>query len=187
MTEKTTEQAQPKPRGRRQSRPRRPWDAPPPILPPIKKDIIINVGEGETRIAILEEDKLVELSYERPDDVKLAGNIYKGTVTSVFPGMQAAFVEIGEARTAFLHASDIGRFDEDEYESELEEDSESRRELVRRDRHTAIEDVVKKDQVLLVQVVKEPLGSKGARVTTNVSLPGRFVVLVPDDSHVRAS
>ncbi|HUU44426.1 MAG TPA: Rne/Rng family ribonuclease, partial [Acidobacteriota bacterium] len=165
----------------------RPWDEPRPELPPAKKEIIINVGEAETRIAIREDDKLVELWFERPQEAKLAGNIYKGTVTSVFPGMQAGFVEIGEARTAFLHASDIGRLSDDEYESELDEEEGQKRNLVRRERYTKIENVVKKNQVLLVQVVKEPLGDKGARLTTNVSLPGRFVVLVPDDTHVRVS
>jgi ribonuclease G len=165
----------------------RPWDAPPPDLPPVEKEIIINVGEAETRIAVRENGKLVEIWYQRPEDVKLAGNIYKGTVTSVLPGMQAGFVEIGEARTAFLHASDIGKLPDEEYESEFEEDEGQKRELVRRERYTKIENIIKKNQVLLVQVIKEPLGDKGARLTTNVSLPGRFVVLVPDDTHVRVS
>ncbi len=174
------------PKGQRR-RPRRPHWEPPVQLPPVKKEIIINVGDTETRIAVLEDGKLVELSYERPDDIKLAGNIYKGVVESVLPGMQAAFVHIGEERTAFLHSSDIGKMGDDEYESDLDDEAETKRELIKKERHTAIEDVVKKNQVILVQVIKEPLGAKGARITTNVSLPGRFVVLVPDDSHVRVS
>jgi len=194
MTTTVTETEKPKPRQTRPGRGRAPrpfrsrqW-SPPADLPPVKKEIIVNAGEAETRIAIHEDGKLVELWYERPEETKLAGSVYKGTVTSVFPGMQAAFVEIGEARTAFLHASDIGRLDDDEYESALDDEAaEGRRELVKRERYGKIENVVKKDQVLLVQVIKEPLGDKGARLTTNVSLPGRFVVLVPDDTHVRVS
>ena len=178
---------QPAAGGRPRRRERRPhWD-PPPVLPPIRKDIIINVGDTETRIAILEEQKLVELSFERPEDVKLAGNIYKGVVESVLPGMQAAFVHIGEERTAFLHASDIGRMGDEEYDSELDDDIEPKRDLIKKEKHAPIEEVVKKGQIILVQVIKEPLGAKGARITTNVSLPGRFVVLVPDDGHVRVS
>jgi len=169
-------------------KPRRPrWEPPPGPLPPVKKDIIINAGEEETRIAILEDDKLVEMWYKRPEEIKLAGNIYKGTITSVFPGMQAAFVEIGEARTAFLHVSDIGRADEDEDESEEVEDTESKGELIRKEYRENIQDVIKKDQVVLAQVIKEPLGTKGARLTTKVSIPGRLVVLVPDESRVRVS
>ena len=172
---------------RPQRRTRRPHWEQPVELPPVKKEIIINVGDTETRIAVLEDGKLVELSYERPDAVKMAGNVYKGVVESVLPGMQAAFVHIGEERTAFLHASDISKMGDDEYESELEDESEPKRDLIRKEKHTAIEEVVKKNQIILVQVIKEPLGAKGGRITTNVSLPGRFVVLVPDDSHVRVS
>ncbi|MEW5875232.1 MAG: Rne/Rng family ribonuclease [Candidatus Zixiibacteriota bacterium] len=175
------------PRGQRGQRPhRRRWEAPPEPLPPAKKEIIINVGEEETRIAILENDKLVELWYERPEEIKMAGNIYKGIVSSVLPGMQAAFVEIGEARTAFLHVSDIGRIEDDEDEED-EEEGEPKRELVRREYRANIQDVVKKDQIMMVQVIKEPLGTKGGRLTTQVSIPGRMVVLVPDDDHIRVS
>lgn len=185
----TTMSATEKPTPRKQhprQRQRRRWEAPPEPLPPVKKEIIINVGEEETRIAILENSKLVELWYERPEDIKMAGNIYKGIVTSVLPGMQAAFVDIGEARTAFLHVSDIGRIEDDEDESELVEESEPR-DLIRREHRANIQDVIKKDQVVLVQVIKEPLGTKGARLTTQVSIPGRMVVLVPDDDHIRVS
>lgn len=172
----------------RPHKPRRPhWEPPPGPLPPVKKDIVINAGEEETRIAIMEDDKLVEMWYERPEEIKLAGNIYKGVISSVFPGMQAAFVEIGEARTAFLHVSDIGRADEEEDESEEVEETESKAELVRKEYRANIQDVIKKDQIVLVQVIKEPLGTKGARLTTKVSIPGRLVVLVPDESRVRVS
>ncbi len=174
-------------RNQRSQRPRRRWEAPPEPLPPVKKEIMINVGEEETRIAILENERLVELWYERPENVKLAGNIYKGIVTSVFPGMQAAFVEIGEARTAFLHVSDIGRADFEDEEVELVDDESGLSEVLRKDKKTNIQDIIKKDQVLLVQVIKEPLGTKGARLTTEVSIPGRMCVLVPNDHHIRVS
>ncbi len=153
----------------------------------MNKQIIINVTEHEQRIAMLENGKLVELWYQRPDEVKLAGGIYKGIVTSVFPGMQAAFVEIGEARTAFLHSSDLGRFAEGEgYDADYVDD-DSITDLVKREKRGNIQDVLQKNQEILVQVIKEPLGSKGARLTTQISLPGRFVVLVPDDNCVRVS
>jgi len=189
MNKTSTPPASPK-KGRPHRPQRRHWEPPPEPLPPARKQILINVGEEETRIAILEDDKLVEMWYERPEDIKMAGNIYKGTVTSVFPGMQAAFVEIGEARTAFLHVSDIGRADEDEDEAEeveLEDETEQPSELVRKEYRANIQDVIKKDQVLMVQVIKEPFGGKGARLTTQVSMPGRMIVLVPDDDHVRVS
>ena len=153
----------------------------------MKKEIIINVTEHEQRIAILEDGRLVELWYQRPEDVKLAGGIYKGIVTSVLPGMQAAFVEIGEARTAFLHSSDLGRLVEGEgYDADYV-DEESITDLVKKQHRENIQDVLRKNQQVLVQVTKEPLGTKGARLTTQVSLPGRFVVLVPDDAGVRVS
>jgi len=156
-------------------------------IPKLQKQIIINVTEHEQRIAIIEKGKLVELWYQRPDDVKLVGGIYKGIVTSVFPGMQAAFVEIGEARTAFLHSSDIGRLPEGEgYDADYV-DEESITDLVKKQRRANIQDVLHKNQEALVQVIKEPLGTKGARLTTQISLPGRFVVLVPDDHSVRIS
>lgn len=153
----------------------------------MKKQIVINVTEHEQRIAIIENGRLVELWYQRPEDIKLAGGIYKGTVTSVFPGMQAAFIEIGEARTAFLHSSDLGRLADDEgYDADYV-DEESITDLVKKQRRGNIQDVLHKKQEVLVQVIKEPLGSKGARLSTQISLPGRFVVLVPDDSGVRIS
>jgi len=153
----------------------------------LKKVIIINVTEHEQRIAIIENERLVELSYQRPEDVKLTGGIYKGIVTAVFPGMQAAFVEIGEARTAFLHSSDLRRLGEGEgYDADYV-DEESITDLVKKQRRGNIQDVLRKKQEVLVQVIKEPLGTKGARLSTQISLPGRFVVLVPDDHSVRIS
>jgi ribonuclease G len=130
------------------------------------QQIIVNANLHETRIAIMENSKLVELLVERPDEEKNVGAIYKGKVVAVLPGMQAAFVELGLERTAFLHISDVGfdssassRYDFDLIEDEDQGDGP---ELIRKTRQTPIESLIKKDQDILVQVIKEPLGQKGA-------------------------
>lgn len=155
------------------------------------QQIIVNADLHETRIAIMEDGKLVELLVERPDEEKNVGAIYKGKVVAVLPGMQAAFVELGLERTAFLHISDVGfdssassRYDFDLIEDEDQGDGP---ELIRKTRRSPIESLIKKDQDILVQVIKEPLGQKGARVATSLSFPGRFLVLVPNENHVRVS
>ncbi|MBD3217594.1 MAG: Rne/Rng family ribonuclease [candidate division Zixibacteria bacterium] len=154
------------------------------------QQIIVNADLHETRIAIMEYGKLVELLVERPDEERNVGAIYKGKVAAVLPGMQAAFVELGLDRTAFLHISDVG-FDSSassRYDFDLMEDDDSAGpELIRKHKGTPIEKLIKKDQDILVQVIKEPLGQKGARISTSVSLPGRFIVLVPNERHVRVS
>jgi len=155
------------------------------------QQIIVNAELHETRIAILEDGRLVELLVERPDEERNVGAIYKGRVEAVLPGMQAAFVELGLDRTAFLHISDVGfdssassRYDFDLIE---EEDQNGGPELIRKTRQTPIESLLEKDKDILVQVIKEPLGQKGARVSTLISFPGRFLVLVPNENHVRVS
>lgn len=127
------------------------------------KKIIADVGIIETRIAVLEDDKLVELKYER--EHRLVGNIYKGKVKDVIPGMDCAFVEIGLPRSAFLHVSDV----------HLPGDEETGDEPQQR----PVDQVLRPGQDLMVQVTKEPMGSKGARVTTRIALPARFLVLMP--------
>ena len=155
----------------------------------MKTEIIINVATQETRIAILEDGRLAEILVERPDDQRLVGNIYKGIVTSILPGMQAAFVEIGLERSAFLHARDIGfhpdimDVDETEDEDEDELDLKKAQEV----RYTPIQQLLSKGQEVIVQVTKEPIGTKGARLTTSLSLPGRFAVLMPYASHIGVS
>lgn len=153
----------------------------------MKKEILINSSEYETRVAILEDDRLVELYVERPQSERLVGNIYKGRIKTVLPGMQAAFIDIGQEKAAFLHASDIGDVsDGPQFDSELV-DEESPADIVRKARRAGIETVLKEGQDILVQVIKEPIGNKGPRVATDVSIPGRYLVLVPDDDHVRVS
>ncbi|UCD63074.1 MAG: Rne/Rng family ribonuclease [Candidatus Zixiibacteriota bacterium] len=153
----------------------------------MKKEILINSTEYETRGAILEDDKLVELQVERSDNDRIVGDIYKGVIKTVLPGMQAAFIDIGMSKAAYLHSSDIGtdygrRFDSDEFEEE-----EAPAEIVRKKRRQGIETVLKKNQEILVQIIKEPISTKGPRISTDVSIPGRHVVLVPDDDHIRIS
>ncbi len=153
----------------------------------MKKEILINSTELETRVAILEDDRLVELQVERIDNDRMVGDIYKGIIKTVLPGMQAAFVEIGMPKAAYLHSSDIGkdygpRFDSDEYD-----DEEAPAEIIRKRRRQGIETVLKRNQEVLVQVIKEPISTKGPRIATEISIPGRYVVLVPDDDHIRVS
>jgi ribonuclease G len=156
--------------------------------PEMQKDIIINVSEYETRLAILEDLKLVELLVERPEAERMVGDIYKGVVKSVLPGMQAAFLDLGLEKSAFLHFSDIGdskRQLDLLYEAEFLEEEEEKKKAKKVPE--SIQDVLKEGQKILVQVTKEPIGTKGSRVTTQLSLAGRYVVLVPGEEHVGVS
>jgi len=123
------------------------------------------MDEDETSMAILEDHRLVEIYLEQPAHARLAGNIYKGRIVNVLPGMQAAFVDIGHDRNAFLYVEDI-----------MTSYDQAKNQILGRKN---IEVLVKEDQELIVQVAKEPLGGKGARVTTRITLPGRYVVLMP--------
>jgi ribonuclease G len=152
----------------------------------MKKEIFINTTEYETRLAILEDDKLVELQVERPDTERMVGDIYKAKIKTVLPGMQAAFVDIGMEKAAYLHSSDIGKEDNKRFDSDDDEE-EAPAEIIRKTRRQGIEAVLKKNQDILVQVIKEPISTKGPRVSSEISIPGRYLVLVPDDDHVRVS
>jgi len=152
----------------------------------VKTEILVNSTEYETRVAVLEDGKLVELHVERPDTDRMAGDIYKGVIKTVLPGMQAAFVDIGFPKAAYLHSSDVGKVYTRHGDSEdIEEESPA--DIVRKRRRAGIETVLKRGQEVLVQVIKEPISTKGPRVATEISIPGRFVVLVPDDDHIRVS
>ncbi|UCE24686.1 MAG: Rne/Rng family ribonuclease [Candidatus Zixiibacteriota bacterium] len=153
----------------------------------MKKEILINSTEYETRVAILEDDKLVELQVERSDANRMVGDIYKGVIKTVLPGMQAAFIEIGMSKAAYLHSSDIGTDYGRRYDSDDGEEEEAPAEIIRKRRRQGIETVLKKNQEILVQIIKEPISTKGPRISTDISIPGRFVVLVPDDDHIRIS
>jgi ribonuclease G len=216
----------------------------------LKREILINGSQRETRIAILEDDRLVELLVDRPDHRRTVGDIYLGRVEAVLPGIQAAFVDIGQEKSAFLHASDLLEPDEDEEpEEEAAEEPEAetaaaadpvenpteettaerkgpwrsrdrrrrrnnngvaagerndqrneqrndqrndqgerrQREISPRRALPNIQDILKKGQSLPVQVTKEPIGTKGCRVTAQISLPGRFLVYMPYASKVGVS
>jgi ribonuclease G len=158
---------------------------------PMKREILINANPRETRVAIIEDDQLVELLVDRPEARRMVGDIYLGRVEAVLPGIQAAFVDIGTEKSAFLHASDLV-FPEDEADGESDDDDEddegettsSRR---RRAKAPPIQDVLKRGQDLIVQVSKEPISTKGPRVTAQVSLAGRFLVYMPFAERVGVS
>src|SRR5918998_329238 len=158
----------------------------------MKREILINGNPRETRVAIIEDDQLVELMVDRPDARRSVGDIYVGKVEAVLPGIQAAFVEIGTEKSAFLHASDLVYPEEEPEEPEEgrpEEDETTAENGGRRGRTKGppIQDVVKKGQEIVVQVSKEPISTKGPRVTAQVSLAGRFLVYMPFASRVGVS
>ena len=153
----------------------------------MKREILINASARETRAAILEDGQLVELAVDRPDQRRTVGDIYLGRVESIKPGIQAAWVNIGTEKSAFLHASDLVSADadrDDEEEAEENGDEGSRR---RRAKAGPIQDELKKGEELIVQVTKEPISTKGPRVTAQVSLAGRFLVYMPFASRVGVS
>ncbi len=161
-----------------------------------QKSLLINVDVGETRVALIEEGILGELYIERKRDRSPVGNIYVGKVTRVLPGMQAAFVDIGLDRAAFLHVEDLQSPEATEGDVEAKdgnkkdgnkESGKQRRGHRRASRSTPIRDLLKEGQELVVQVSKGPIGTKGARVTTHISLPGRFVVYTPNVEQVGVS
>jgi ribonuclease G len=130
-------------------------------LPAAKRELLVSVDVGEQRVAVLEDDQVAEVYLERPDKRSIAGNIYLGQVDNVLPGMEAAFVEIGLEKNGFLYVDEI-------VGPEIE-----------RGHGRKIQDLISKGQTILVQTVKDPMKTKGARLTTQISLPGRFVVFVP--------
>ena len=147
----------------------------------MKKEIFINESMGETRIAIQEDSQLVEVYVEKQDKHRMVGNVYKGKVENVLPGMQAAFVDVGNDLNAFLPFSEIGN---NEY---IIEDSGNKHRRNNNRRHDNIEVDLKKGQEIYVQVIKEPFAGKGPRVTTEVALPGRLLVLVPNANYIGIS
>jgi ribonuclease G len=174
----------------------------------MNKEMIISSNGHETRVAILEDDLAAEIFVERERNRGVVGNVYKGRVSKVLPGMQSAFVDIGLERDGFLYVSDVinpaDLFDDEDDEDEGGENKGSDRRrgsgVRRRDERGSgkdraanggqdarIEDLLKEGQEILVQVAKEPLGTKGARLTSHVTLPGRFLVFMPTVDHIGVS
>jgi ribonuclease G len=159
----------------------------------MKRELLINAAPRETRVAILEDDELVELMVDRPDARRMVGDIYLGKVEAVLPGIQAAFVDIGTEKSAFLHASDLVFPEDDEpaedEDEEAEDDTREEKETARGRRSKAppIQDLMKRGQDIVVQVSKEPISTKGPRVTAQISLAGRFLVYMPFASRVGVS
>ncbi|GBE01176.1 ribonuclease G [bacterium BMS3Bbin06] len=152
-------------------------------------DILINAAFDEVRVGLLENGQVVEFYVERKKDTSLVGNIYKGKVVKVLPGMQSAFVAVGLEKAAFLYVADI-KADIESYAPFLEEEevSEEIQIQIRKGRlDVPIEDLLQEGQELLVQVAKDPIGTKGARVTSYVTIPGRYVVLMPGLEHIGIS
>ena len=143
------------------------------------REILINIEEKEKRIAILENNKLVDFFIEHPEDRTIVGNIYRGIVQDVVPSVGAAFVDIGQEKKGFLYLTDVTDFRF--HEEELEEFNV--------ENHKEVKPVLelKKNQEVLVQVTKEPFLGKGARLTTHISIPGRYLVLMPFDKHLGIS
>jgi ribonuclease G len=142
--------------------------------------IIINISPEQTRVALLDmNSQLAELYIERKRDASLVGNVYKGRVVKILPGMQSAFVDIGLEKAAFLHAADVlSGFDYSIFGEDLEESVPL---------HIPIEDLLQEGEEVFVQVSKDSIGTKGARVTSYITLPGRYLVLMPGVEHIGVS
>ena len=139
----------------------------------MSEELLINVTPQETRVATVENGMLTEVWIERARRRGLVGNIYKGKVVRVLPGMEAAFIDVGLERAAFLHVSDVAG-------SNVRSDSGERQQR-------PVQEVLREGQVLLAQVIKDPLGSKGARLTTHLTIPSRYLVLMPGESAIGIS
>lgn len=162
------------------------------------KEIIINSTSDQTRVAITEDGKLVDFFVDNPGNRRMVGDIYLGKIARVLPGIRAAFVDIGMKHDAFLHFSDIGErtkqlqemLEEDDFDDE--EQDENHHSLSNDNNHEEIFTQpayknLKKGQNILVQITKEPVANKGVRVTTSISLAGRFCVLLPYDNKIGIS
>lgn len=144
------------------------------------REILVQVAEDEAKVAVLEEGQLVEIYVERGPNERLVGNIYKGVVKNVLPGMQAAFVDIGLEKNSFLYV-------EDAVANVLWQGEHSYKTEKNVTELPHIQDIVKEGQEIVVQIAKEPVGTKGARVTTKLTLPGRYLVLMPTVDYIGVS
>src|SRR6266849_4229062 len=154
------------------------------------KEMIVSSNGHETMVAILEDDLVAEIFVERERQRGVVGNVYKGRVSKVLPGMQSSFIDLGLERDGFLYVADVIDTLEEFEKLESGDDEAGGGSQRSRDEPRAeqrIEDLLKEGQEILVQVVKEPLGTKGARLTSHVTMPGRFLVFMPTVDHVGVS
>jgi ribonuclease G len=161
------------------------------------KQLVINDLEHETRVALVEDGTIAELFIERKDESDIASNIYKGKVKRVLPGMQAAFVDIGLEQAAFIYVDDLVFSRSEEYEKffvdvhdqnhEEDEINNKVQDVIQVKNEFKIEDLIVEGQEIMVQVAKAPMGTKGARATGYISIPGRFLVLMPNVDHIGVS
>ena len=162
------------------------------------KEMIVSSNGHETVVALLEDDLVAEIFVERERQRGVAGNVYKGRVSKVLPGMQSAFVDLGLERDGFLYVSDVVatfeefdrlETDEDEAASDAQKGGGGRGGRREREKgpEPKIEELLKPGQEIIVQVAKEPLGTKGARLTSHATMPGRFLVFMPTVNHVGVS
>ena len=156
----------------------------------MNKEMIVSSNSHETMVAILEDDLVAEVFVERERSRGVVGNVYKGRVSKVLPGMQSSFIDIGLERDGFLYVTEVIDTLEEFEKLESGEDDDHKgkdREREAERQQAKIEDLLKEGQEILVQVVKEPLGTKGARLTSHVTMPGRFLVFMPSVDHVGVS
>src|SRR5437773_11133423 len=146
--------------------------------------MIISSNGHETMVAILEDDLVAEIFIERERQRGVVGNVYKGRVSKVLPGMQSSFIDIGLERDGFLYVADVVDTLEEFDKLAGDEDEDPGKAESGQRPQPKIEDLLKEGQEILVQVVKEPLGTKGARLTSHVTMPGRFLVFMPTVDHV---
>ena len=149
----------------------------------LKREILISATDEESWVALKEDGRLTELMFDRPDQGRHVGDIFLGRVEAVLPGIQAAFVDIGEEKAAFLHASDLST----EIANGNGTEHEEPRGRGRHRRGPPIQDVLNRGQQILVKVTKDAISTKGPRVTTEIALPGRFLVFMPESGHVGVS
>ncbi|MFQ5538223.1 MAG: ribonuclease E/G [Gemmatimonadota bacterium] len=152
----------------------------------MKREILVSATPQESWVALLEDGQLVEVMLDRADQNRIVGDIFLGRVEAVLPGIQAAFVDIGTEKAGFLHVSDLN-FDDADLEDEDNGNGNGGRRRRRPRKYPPIQDHLRKGQEILVQVTKEPISTKGPRLTAQISLPGRFLVYMPFSSHVGIS
>src|SRR5213082_654997 len=152
----------------------------------MSREIVINATKHESRIAVLDEGQVVELWVERTRQRTIVGNIYKGRVTKVLPGMQSAFVDLGLERDAFLYVSDVIE-DLEELDASDPTDELTLDDVPQQRAEASIADLLREGQEIVVQVSKDTIAGKGARITSHITLPGRFLVYMPTVSHIGVS